>query len=151
MAALSNPSILKVSNAISQLTVEETRQLVFQMGVELKTLGDIAAQYDGEKRKQHYVQAWLDIDPDASWEKLVTGLRKIDKTVLATEIESERQITVPHASDTSLPHPTIDPVQPSDLMVEKVKENIEHLGKDSVSTYRKILMKWTTVVYVDQK
>ena len=134
MAALSNPSILEVCNAISQLTVEETRQLVFQMGVELKTLDDIAAQYDGENCKQHYVQAWLDTDPEASWDKLVTGLRKINKNVLATEIESKRQITVAHTGDTSLPQPTVDPVQPSDPTVEKVKENIEHLGKDSVST-----------------
>ena len=141
-ALLRNPSMLEVSNAISQLTVEETRQLVFQMGVQLKTLDDIAAQYNGENRKQHYVQAWLDTDPDASWDKLVTGLRKINKNVLAAEIESERQIKVPHASDTSLPQPTIDPVQSSDPTVEKVKENIEHFGKDSVSTYRKILINW---------
>ena len=136
MAALSNTSTLEVTNAVSQLTVEETRQLVFQMGVQLKTLDDIAAQYDGENRKQHYVQSWLDTDPDASWDKLVAGLRKINKNVLATEIESERQITVARASDTSLPQPTIDPIQPSDPTVEKVKEKIEHLGKDSVSTYR---------------
>ena len=131
MAALNNPSILEVSNAISQLTVEETRQLVFQMGVELKTLKDIAAQYDGENCKQHYVQAWLDTDPDASWDKLVTGLRKIDKNDLATEIESELQIKAAHTGYTSLPKPTIDPVQPPDPRVEIMKENIKHF----VSTY----------------
>ena len=97
MAALSNPSTLEVSNAISQLTVEETRQLVFQMRVQLKTLDDIAFEYDGENRKHHYVQAWLDIDPGASWDKLVTGLRKINKNVLATEIESE------HLSSAAVP------------------------------------------------
>ena len=132
MAALSRPSILEVSNAISELTVEETRQLVFQMGVQLSTLDDVA---DDENRKQHYVQAWLDTDPDASWDKLVTGLRKIDKNVLATEIESEHQINTTCAGDTSLPRPAIDPVQPSDCRVEKAKENIEHFEKDSVSAY----------------
>ena len=124
MAALSNPSILEVTNAISQLTVEETRDLVFQMGVELNTLDDIATQYHGENRKQHYVKAWLDTDPDASWDKLVTGLRKINKNVLATEIESEHQVKVAHIGDTSPPKPTIDPVQPSDLKVGKAKEHI---------------------------
>ena len=105
MAALNRLSTLEVSNAISQLTVEETRQLVFQMGVELKTLDDIAAQYDGENRKQHYVQSWLDTDPDASWDKLVAGLRKIKKNVLATEIETEHlsSATVPSSDSPSLP------------------------------------------------
>ena len=89
MAALSNTLTQKMSNAIRRLTMEETRDLVFQMGVPLNILDDITAQYDGENRKQHFVQAWLDMDHDASWEKLVAGLRKINKKVLATEIESE--------------------------------------------------------------
>ena len=67
-------------------------KLMLQMGVQLEKLDDITAKYDGENRKQHYVQAWLDTDPDASWEKLVTGLRKINKNALATEIESEHQV-----------------------------------------------------------
>ena len=109
MATSSKMSTLQVSNAISQLTVEETRQLVFQMGVQLKTLDDIAAQYDGENRKQHYVQSWLDVDPEASWDKLITGLREINKNSLATEIESENLSKVPVPSsgplETAIPAP----------------------------------------------
>ena len=96
MAALSNTLTQKMSNAIRQLTMEETRDLVFQMGVPLNILDDTAAQYDGENRKQHFVQALIDMDCDASWEKLVTGLRKINKNVLATEIETE------HLSSTAI-------------------------------------------------
>ena len=95
MAALSRPSTLEVSNAISELTVEETRQLVCHMGVQLNTLDDITAQYDDENPKQHYVQTWLDTVPGASWDKLVTGLRNINRNSLATEIESQnRQVKV---------------------------------------------------------
>ena len=82
-------STLDVSNGTSRLTVEETRQLVFQMGVPLNVLDDIADEYKGVNRKQHFNQAWLDMDPDASWDKLVVGLRKINKNSLATDIECE--------------------------------------------------------------
>ena len=102
MATSSKISTLKVSNAVSQLTVEETRQLVFQMGVQLKTLDDIAAQYNGENRKQHFVRAWLDMNPDASWDQLITGLREINKNSLATEIESLTKVPVSSSGSPSL-------------------------------------------------
>ena len=101
MAISSKLSTLNVSNAISRLTMEETRDLVFRNGVPLNVLKDIAAQYDGENRKQNYVQAWLDMDNDASWDKLVAGLSKINKNSLATEIESEHLSRVPVPSNTS--------------------------------------------------
>ena len=102
MATSSKMSTLKVSNAIRQLTVEETRQLVFQMGVQLKTLDDIAAQYNGENRKQHFVQAWLDIDSNASWDKLVAGLREINKNSLATDVECLTKVPVSSSGSPSL-------------------------------------------------
>ena len=105
MAALSNTLTQKMSNAIRRLTMEETRDLVFQMGVPLNTLDDITAQYDGENRKQHFVQAWIDMDRNTSWEKLVAGLRNINKKVLAAEIESEHlsSAAVPSSGSSSLP------------------------------------------------
>ena len=88
MAASSNVSTLEVSNALKRLTVEETRELFFTLEVPLETLDDIALQFEGANRKQHFVQKWLDMFPDASWEKLVARLRKINMNSLATEIES---------------------------------------------------------------
>ena len=88
MAASSNVSTLEVSNALKRLTVEKTRELFFTLEVPLETLDDIAQQFSGENRKQHFVQKWLDMFPDATWEKLVAGLRKIEMNSLATEIES---------------------------------------------------------------
>ena len=128
MAASSNiMPTLEVSNAIRRLTMEETRDLMFQMGVPLNILKDIADEFKGEHRKQNFVQMWLDMNPDASWEKLVAGLRKINKNALAAEIECDRQIKAARAGDTSLPKPAVDPVQPTDPRVEKAKENIERL------------------------
>ena len=88
MAASSNVSTLEVSSALKRLTVEKTRELFFTLEVPLETLDDIAQQFNGENRKQHFVQKWLDMFPDASWEKLVAGLRKIKMNSLAIEIES---------------------------------------------------------------
>ena len=130
MAASSNMPTLEVSNAIRRLTMEETRDLMFQMGVPLNILEDIADEFKGEHRKQNFVQMWLDMNPDASWEKLVAGLRKINKNTLAAEIECDRQIKAARAGDTSLPKPAVDLVQPTDPRVEEAKENIERLEKE---------------------
>ena len=130
MAASSNMPTLEVSNAIRRLTMEETRDLMFQMGVPLNILKDIADEFKGEHRKQNFVQMWLDMNPDASWEKLVAGLRKINKNALAAEIECDRQIKAARAGDSSLPKPAVDLVQPTDPRVEKAKENIERLEKE---------------------
>ena len=88
MAASRCLSILDVCNAVKPLTMEQVRELVFKMGVPLNILDDIVQLFNGENRKQHFVQKWLDMFPDASWEKLVAGLRNINMNSLATEIES---------------------------------------------------------------
>ena len=103
MAAPSNLSTLDVSNAIERLNVEETRELFFQLKVPLKALDDIASQYhDAENRKQHFVQKWLDMNEDASWAKLVAGLRRNNMNSLATEIESVHLSRVPSSGYVSL-------------------------------------------------
>ena len=121
MAASSNVSTLEVSNALKRLTVEKTRELFFTLEVPLETLDDIAQQFDGENRKQHFVQKWLDMFPDASWEKLVAGLRKNGMNSLATEIESVHHIraivtssgSVPLISTSAPPETGSTPAQPT--------------------------------------
>ncbi|CAI8005146.1 hypothetical protein GBAR_LOCUS4079 [Geodia barretti] len=137
MAASSNLSsklsTLEVSNAISRLTVEETRELVFQMGVPLKVIDDIAEAYKGKNRKHHFVQGWLDMTPDSSWDKLVAGLRNINMNSLATAIESEHHPKALSTCDPSLPKPAAIPVSitsPHANSVEEVEANIEHLEKE---------------------
>ena len=84
-----NFSTVEVTNALEPLSIEETRRVFFQLHVPLKILDDIAARYNGDMQKAYLVRAWLDMTPDASWDKLVTGLRKTSKNSLAAEIESE--------------------------------------------------------------
>ena len=79
------------------LTIEETRNLVFHMGIKLNTLDDIAANYKEENKRQHFVKAWLDKTTNASWDTLVTGLRRVKKNTLAAEIES-KYLPKPQAS-----------------------------------------------------
>ena len=83
-----NLSIVDISHTLDPLTVEETRNLFFNLRVPLNILNDIAAQYNGANRKQHFIQKCLDMTPNASWEMLVVGLRKINKISLAAKIES---------------------------------------------------------------
>ena len=88
MATSSNISTLEVINAIKSLTVENTRALVFQLGVPVNILDDIETQYNGDNRKQHFIQKWLEIDTSASWGKIVSALQQINMNVLAAGIES---------------------------------------------------------------
>ena len=88
MAASTELSTLDVVTAIQRLSVEKTRELVFRLGVQDYVLDNIDIQYGGTTRNIKYVEAWLDRDTDASWGKLVSGLRGIGMHVLAKEVES---------------------------------------------------------------
>ena len=103
MATSSKPSTLDVSNAIKRLTVEETRVLVFQMGVPLEDVDNITERYSGDMQRVRLVQKWLDMNPNASWDKLVAGLKRINLNSLASEIESEHLSKAVVASSGSSP------------------------------------------------
>ena len=110
MATSSYMSILEASNAIGQLTIEETRELMVQMGVPFEEVVS-----SGNIQKVHLVQKWLDMDSDASWDKLVAGLRKINKNSLATEIESEHLSRTPVPSSGSPSFPAVSVTTPSEI------------------------------------
>ena len=120
MAASSNQTnmiLLMVCNAIDGLTVEETRQLVFKMGVPVKDIDNIGEQNSGGMQLVYLVKKWLDMTPDASWDKLVAGLRKINKNSLAADIESRHHTNAtfdsvgPLAPVTATPAP-VGPLAP---------------------------------------
>ena len=119
---------LEVCNALSRLTVRKTKHLLFHMGVPLEVLDDVADEYKGEDRKQHFVQAWLDNDPNASWDKLVAGLKKINNNSIATDIEYKYHLKI---SDSSLTQKsTATCLESSHYRVEWVKESIECLEEE---------------------
>ena len=88
MAASAEPYSQDVVAAIQRLSVEKTRELVFRLGVPDYILDNIDIQHVGTTRNIKYLEAWLDRDTDASWGKLVSGLRGIGMNVLAKEVES---------------------------------------------------------------
>ena len=94
---------LAVASAVRPLSLEKAKDLAFQVGVPLNVLDDIEARYNGEDRKFHFIQQWLDSDVDACWEKLASGLEEIDMSVLAAEI---RHKFVQTTGSSAAPKPT---------------------------------------------
>ena len=83
MAVPAKLKLLDVVTALEPLTNEQTKNLIIHLGVELKTTVDIETDYRGSSRKLHSIQAWLDQDTEASWEKIVSGL---ELNVLARQV-----------------------------------------------------------------
>ena len=116
MAASVELSTLNVVNALRTVSVEKTRALAFQLGVEDHVLDDIAMQYDVTNRKTKFIQAWLDTDTGATWKKLASGLKLIQMNVVAKSVESafvpETELPVPTTTSVPLSPATPSPIQP---------------------------------------
>ena len=87
--ALSRISPTKVVSALDELTTEKAKELFFHLKVRLKTLNDIDMNHTGYMRKIHYIQAWFDQEVEASWEKIVAGLKLIGKKALAETLATQ--------------------------------------------------------------
>ena len=72
-----------VVNALQKLNDEQAKELFFQLEVPLHILDGITADYRGNMRKIHYVQAWFDNETEASWENIVAGLKLIGMKALS--------------------------------------------------------------------
>ena len=91
MATSTALSVVNVVNAPQDLTMEETKGLALQLGVKLPVLVDLELQYMHRKNsfKPHSIQSWLDNDVEANWEKIIAGLKRIGKNVLAESMASQ--------------------------------------------------------------
>ena len=71
------------------LTNAQIRRLVVELRVTPGRISDINDQYgDPLDRKTHYLQAWLDIEPDATWSKVSDALRNnMDMTAQADQLD----------------------------------------------------------------
>ena len=76
--------------ALHELTTEKAKELFFHLKVQLKTLDDIDTNHAGNMRKIHYVQAWFDQEVEASWEKIVAGLKLIGMKALAETLATQQ-------------------------------------------------------------
>ena len=107
-AMSTNLSPQQVVKALEVLTNDETTELVFRLGVSLHVLNDIEK---GRIYKIRAIQAWLDKDTGASWEKIISGLREIKKDVLAKEVAKQHCPQSPYVAT-----PSSDPSQPASVL-----------------------------------
>ena len=107
MSASTNLSPQQVVKALEVLTNDETTKLVF-LGVPLNVLKDIEK---GDTYKMYAIQAWLDKDTGASWEKIISGLKAIGKDVLAKEVAKQHCPQSPYVAT-----PSSDPSQPASVL-----------------------------------
>ena len=102
-------SLKNVATALFPLTIEQTKELIIYFGIELKVITDIEATNKGSSCiKHHSIQAWLDRDTEASWEKIVYGLEQIGMKVIARKVA---KLHCPHLVAATTP--TIDSHQPA--------------------------------------
>ena len=88
MATSTALSLVDVVNALQTLSVEQTTLLSLHLGVKLYTLDGIESQYRGNPSsvKSHSLQAWLQKDTEACWEKIVSGLQQIGMNAVAKRV-----------------------------------------------------------------
>ena len=123
-------SLLGTTKALKRLNVEHTKSLMFHLGVQINDLDDIQVMYhDANSQKIHLVQKWLEIDVDASWEKLFRALQDIEMHSLAVEIKLEY-----------IPNATVEPLIHNDdsrnpvTTVSSVVESSEEKVKEKMNT-----------------
>ena len=78
--------------ALETLSDEKTKNLVFHLSVDMYIHSAEYAhesRYNVESYKIHAIQAWLEQDTEASWEKIVSGLMLIKLNVLAQQIATQ--------------------------------------------------------------
>lgn len=137
MAASTELSVEDVSKALESLTTEQTKDLVVHFGVKLYIASDIEVQYKDRCPKLHLLEAWLNADTDASWEKIVVRLRQTGMNVLAQRLTTQYcslLSTAASSADTTKSDtgPAADHSQPLAVTpgnVRMVKAKILHLQK----------------------
>ena len=107
-AMSTNLSPQRVLKALEVLSNDETTELVFRLGVHANVLKDIEK---GRTFKIYAIQAWLDKDTGASWEKIISGLKEIEKYVLAKEVAKQHCPQSPYVAT-----PSSDPSQPASVL-----------------------------------
>ena len=107
------PELHQLALALENLTWGEVTSMAVQLRVNFSKLQQI-----GQEKSDHSshllsaMDTWLKTDPGASWKKVISALRAINKNVLALELETKYP-TPPAATVTQPPVPLTYPVAPS--------------------------------------
>ena len=117
-----------VANALKTLNDEQSKELFFQLDVPLHVLDGIEGSHKGNMRKIHYVQAWFDQEVEASWEKIVAGLKQTGMKALAETLAQKCLRGTPTSAAINLTPvtPPSSPSSPSDR-VSQVRAEIDRL------------------------
>ena len=78
-----------VVRALQTLNDDKTKQLFYHLDLPIQTLTNIEAKHSGGMLTIHCVHEWINSDLEASWGKIVTGLRHIGMKVLAEELATQ--------------------------------------------------------------
>ena len=81
------PKLNQLSLQLGSLTWNEVTSMAIQLGVEFSTLRQIGQDHPESIRLLAAMDNWLSNDQEASWRKVVSALRTINKTVLADSLE----------------------------------------------------------------
>ena len=144
MASSTKLQLLHVLTAVDSLDYEQTKDLVIRLGVDFKVIKDIETDYKGSSnsRKIHSIQAWLDRDTEASWEKIVYGLEQIGMKVIARKVA---ELHCPHLVAVTTPtidshqSATVHPPQPINILAPLTPAMPSHISTipviDSVQSH----------------
>jgi hypothetical protein len=68
------------------LSIAQTRELAFNLGVELRELDNVDEERRGNDRTKYYMQIWLNNNPDASWRSIIEALKSMRLNRQATQL-----------------------------------------------------------------
>ena len=89
-ATTTDLNMLNVLNALSSLSLAETKGVAILLGVPLNVVSDIDSLHNGAvTRKAQYIQAWLNTDPNRSWERIIDCLHRNGFAAIASNITSQ--------------------------------------------------------------
>lgn len=84
------PELSQLSVELASLTWGEVMSMAVQLGLEFSTLQQIKEDNPAQSvRSLAAMNEWLSNDHEASWKKVVSALKTIDKTVLADNLEKK--------------------------------------------------------------
>jgi hypothetical protein len=88
------------------LSIAQTRELAFNLGVELRELDNVDEERRGNDRTKYYMQIWLNNNPDASWRSIIEALKSMrlnrQATQLTEMLSAGPEVTHPVSSHPSL-------------------------------------------------
>ena len=98
-----------VVNALHGLSDDETWRLFYHLGLPVHTLANVKSNYSGETLIILCVHEWYKDDLEASWGKIIAGLRHIGMKVLAKKLAIQHNVETPTSVAKTL---TSDPINP---------------------------------------